>query len=121
MRCLCRFVLLVPILSCSVRAADKPAVQVLFDFEEAADLKAWTNLALPDAKEKEPPAQIELSTDHATSGTGSLKITFAGGSWPTITTTHVLDDWLPYHTFQADVTVSRACLVGFTALQEKSQ
>jgi hypothetical protein len=32
-----------------------------------------------------------------------------------------LDDWLPYQTFEADVTVSRSCLVGFTAFQEKSQ
>jgi hypothetical protein len=105
----------------SVMAADKPAVKVLFDFEEGTDLKAWTNLALPEAKEKEPPAKIELSTDHATSGNRSLKLTFAGGRWPTITTTQVLDDWLAYHTFEADVTVSRSCLVGFTALQEKSQ
>jgi hypothetical protein len=110
-----------PLLTGSVMAADKPAAKVLFDFEEAADLQAWTNLALPDAKEKEPPAQIEQSADHATSGKRSLKITFAGGHWPTITTTQVLDDWLPYQTFQADVTVSRPCLVGFTALQEKSQ
>jgi hypothetical protein len=100
---------------------DTPAVKVLFDFEEAADLKAWSNLALEGAKEKEPPAKIELSTDHATSGKRSLKITFAGGRWPTITTTQVLDDWLPYQTFHADVTVSRPCLVGFTALQEKSR
>ena len=121
MRCLCSFVLLVPVLTGSVMAADQPAVKVLFDFEEAPDLKAWTNLALPDAKEKEPPAKIELSTDHATSGKRSLKITFAGGSWPTITTTQVLDDWLPYNSFEADVMVSRPCLVGFTALQEKSQ
>jgi hypothetical protein len=121
MRCLFCFVILVPVLTCSVLAADQPAVKVLFDFEEAADLTAWSNLALPDAKEKEPPAKIELSTEHATSGKRSLKITFAGGRWPTITTTQVLDDWLPYHTFEADVTVSRACLVGFTALQEKSQ
>jgi hypothetical protein len=94
---------------------------MLFDFEEAADLKAWANLELPETKEKEPPAKIELSTDHTTSGKRSLKITFAGGRWPTITTTRVLDDWLPYHTFQADVTVSRPCVVGFTALQEKSK
>jgi hypothetical protein len=115
------FVSLVLVLPGSVMAAEKPAGQVLLDFEKAADLKAWTDLALPDAKEKEPPAKLELSTDHATSGKRSLKITFAGGNWPTITTTQVLDNWLPYHTFQADVTASRPCLVGFTALQEKSQ
>jgi hypothetical protein len=121
MRCLCSFAILVPVLAGSVVAADKPAVKVLFDFEEATDLKAWSNLVLPRAKEKEPPAKIELSPEHATSGKRSLKLTFAGGSWPTITTTQVPDDWLPYQMFEADITVSRPCLVGFTALQEKSQ
>src|SRR5262249_22145425 len=37
------------------------------------------------------------------------------------TTSQVSDDWLPYQTFEADVTVSRSCLVGFTAFQEKSK
>ena len=102
--------------------ADKPAgaaVQ-LFDFEEADAAKAWSNLELPDAKLKEPPATIELSNDNATSGRQSLRITFAGGHWPSITTTSVPGDWMPYWTFKADVTVSRPCVVGFTALQEKS-
>src|SRR5271165_6692619 len=101
----------------------KPAAPevVLFDFENDADLKAWSNLELPDAKFKEPPAKIEVSTDNATSGKHSLKITFAGGRWPTITTTQVPDDWTPYQTFKADVTVGRTCVVGFTALQEKSK
>jgi hypothetical protein len=98
-----------------------PAEKVLFDFENEADLKAWSNLALPDAREKEPPVRLERVAEHATSGKHSLKLTFAGGHWPTITTTQVLDDWLPYQTFKADVTVSRPCVVGFTALQEKSQ
>ena len=30
-----------------------------FDFEEPADLQAWSNLALPDAKDKEPPIKLE--------------------------------------------------------------
>jgi hypothetical protein len=121
MRCLFAFVILALFLPASVTAADQPAVKVLFDFEGATDLKVWSNLELPDAKAKEPPAKFELSSDHATSGKRSLKITFAGGSWPTITTTQVLDDWLPYNSFEADVMVSRPCLVGFTVLQEKSQ
>ena len=114
-------VLLVLVPPCLIVAADVPAVKVLFDFEDTKDLKVWANLELPGAKDKEPPATIELSSDHATSGKQSLKVTFAGGSWPTLTTTHILDDWLPYQTFHADVTVSRPCLVGFTALQEKSK
>lgn len=98
-----------------------PKEALLYDFEDAADLKTWSNLELPDAKQKEPPAKFELSTENATRGKQSLKITFAGGRWPTITTTQVLENWMPYETFQADVTASRQCLVGFTALQEKSQ
>src|SRR5260370_21990040 len=95
--------------------------KLLFDFEDPADLKAWSNLELPDAKDKEPPIQMALAADHATSGKQSLKLTFAGGRWPTISTTHVQGDLLPYKSFQADVAVSRPCLIGFTILQEKSQ
>lgn len=98
-----------------------PKEIVLFDFEKPDDLKAWSSLELPDVKQKEPPAKIELSTENATRGQHSLKITFAGGRWPTITTTAVLADWMPYWTFRADVTASRHCLVGFTVMQEKSQ
>jgi hypothetical protein len=105
----------------TAESGGKAASALLFDFENSADLRAWSNLELPEAKAKEPPAQIALSTDHATSGKHSLKLTFAGGNWPTVTTTEVLSDWLPYQTFEADVTVARHCVVGFTALQEKSQ
>jgi hypothetical protein len=97
------------------------AEKMLYDFESPDDLAVWSNLVLPGAKEKEPPVKIERSTEHATSGKHSLKLTFAGGNWPTITTTAVLDDWTPYQTFRADVTVDRPCVVGFTAMQEKSQ
>jgi hypothetical protein len=58
--------------------------KVLYDFEDADDLKAWENLVLPGAKDKEPPIKIELSTEYATSGKHSLKLTFDGGNWPTI-------------------------------------
>jgi hypothetical protein len=96
-------------------------VTVLFDFENAADLKAWSNLVMPGARSQEPAVKIELSPEHATSGRHSLKLTFAGGRWPTISTTQVTQDWLAYPTFEADVFASRACLVGFTVFQEKSQ
>src|SRR5205814_9808615 len=33
----------------------------------------------------------------------------------------VPDNWTPYQTLKADVTVSRPCVVGFTAHQEKSK
>ncbi len=46
-------------------AADAPAEAVLYDFEQAADLKGWANLELPKAAE--PAVKIELAADHATS------------------------------------------------------
>jgi hypothetical protein len=104
-------------------AADPPAPppdKALFDFENAADVEAWSNLVLPDARSKEPAVKIERSSDHATNGQHALKLTFAGGNWPTVTTTAVPADWSPYQTLHADVTVDRPCVVGFTALQEKS-
>jgi hypothetical protein len=98
-----------------------PTEVVLFDFEDEADLKAWSNLEVEGAKEKEPPIKLERVAEHATSGKHSLKLTFGGGHWPTITTTKVLDDWQQYQTFLADVTASRPCVVGFTVLQEQSK
>ena len=71
-------------------------MKTLFDFEDAAELKLWSNLELPDAKPKEPAAKFELSAEHVTSGKHSLKITFAGGRWPTLTTTQIPADWLSY-------------------------
>src|SRR5262249_30473715 len=95
--------------------------RLLFDFEGAADLKAWSDLGPPDAAAKEPAAVLERSTDGASSGKHSLKVTFAGGAWPTLTTTSVPADWDAWHTPKADVTVGRPCVVGFTVLQEHSR
>jgi hypothetical protein len=99
----------------------QPEDRPLFDFEEAADLEAWTNLELPEARLKEPVAGIERSADGASSGKHSLKITFGGGTWPTLTTTRVPADWNAWHTLKADVTVGRPCVAGFTVLQERSK
>ena len=92
--------------------------KTIFDFEDQAELKAWAILELP--KSKEPPARIELAPEGATSGKHALKITFSGGTWPTITTKQIPEDWLVYQSFKADVTVARPCVIGFTAMQEKS-
>src|SRR5258708_21535737 len=100
-------------------AAIEPAEQVLYDCELPGDLKGWSNLELPEAKE--PAVKIELSTEHTSSGKQSMKLTFAGGQWPTVTTEEVTQDWLRFDTFKADVTVSRRCVVGFTMIQEKSE
>src|SRR5262249_11387806 len=58
---------------------------------------------------------------HATNGKRSLKLTFAGGAWPTVATKQVPKDWAAYHTFSVDVTADRECVVGFTVMQAKSQ
>ncbi len=104
-------------LSQPLRAAED---LVLFDFEGPADAQRWTSLELPDTKLKEPPVKLERSKEHATSGAHSLKLTFAGGTWPAVITRDVPPDWMPWQTFKADVTVSRACVVGFCVMQEGS-
>jgi hypothetical protein len=79
----------------------------LFD----GDIKKWTNVELPKAKE--PPVKISANNER-------LTLKFAGGRWPTVVTTNVPEDWSPYHSLKATLTVSRPCLVGFAAFQEKS-
>jgi hypothetical protein len=100
--------------------ADEPAEKVVYDFEDPAGITTWSGSA-PPGGDKEPPVKVEQSRDHATAGTHSLKLTFAGGRWPTVGTDDVSQDLLAYKTFKADVTVSRSCVVGFTLLQEKSR
>jgi hypothetical protein len=104
----------------SVRAADPPGEKVMYDFEDVAGIRMWSNLVLPAAGDREPPVKIEQSADHATAA-HSLKLTFARGRWPTVATEDVSQDWLAYKTFKADVIVGRSCAVGFTLLQEKSR
>ncbi len=93
--------------------------RMMFDFENEAELTAWFPLQLPK-RQQEPPVAFAPSGQNATSGKRSLKITFAGGEWPTLATTNIPQDWAGYETFKADVTVDRPCLVGFLAMQEKS-
>src|SRR5262249_27153275 len=97
-----------------------PADLILFDFEKEDDLKAWTNLEAAGAEGKER-ARFERSTDMVTSGQHSLKTTFTGGPWPTLTTTSVPAHWNDWRTLRADVAVSRPCVIGFTVLQERSK
>ena len=99
--------------------------KVLFDFEDDAAVKDWTLLAIEGSKlpgAKEPAPKMELSTEGATSGKRALKITFDGGTWPTVTTPAVplAENWVDqkFAVFKADVTVSRPCLVGIRVLME---
>ncbi len=90
--------------------------KVLFDFENDADLAAWSqflpeNPKIPGAKA--PPVKLELSGENVTSGKKCLKVTFAGGKFPAIATRSPLEDWTAYKSFRADVTASRTCLAAF--------
>src|SRR6185436_12407222 len=85
--------------------------RVLFTFDKAEEAAAWANLELA----KEPAAKVELTPAK------SLKVTFAGGRWPSIATSAVPEDWSPWKTLTAEVTVERPCLIGFQAIQERSK
>src|SRR5688572_3432298 len=80
----------------------------LFDFEK--DVAGWA--ALPGGKE--PPAVVERA------GSG-LKVTFAGGTWPTVASARVPADWTAFKTLTAEVEAPRPCLIGLTVFQEKSR
>lgn len=107
---------------CAQDAGDR----ILFDFEKPEDAEPWSNMQIPDPASadprtrKEPPAPWALSTQHATSGSHSLKITFDGGRWPTITTALPPEDGMSYPRLTADLTVTRSCRVGLRVLQQKS-
>jgi hypothetical protein len=102
-----------------------PVETTLFDFETDTDLAAWSQFESEDAKvwgAKEPKVLMELSPEGATSGKRALKLTYAGGRLPTVTTAKVpVDDWLHYPTIKADITVSRDCAVLLRVLREKSE
>ena len=96
--------------------------RLLFDFEEEADPARWTMRTLPEVAAPEPAAAVTLSREHVTSGKRSLKITYAGGRWPALATANlpIPGSWKEYQSLKADITVNRACVVAFRALQEKS-
>lgn len=99
------------ILLLAVPAARDEGDRVLFDFEKPEEASAWAALASP----KDPRAAVAIAPGKA------LQITYAGGRWPAVGTSAVPEDWTPWKTFAADVTVTRACLVGFQAVQESSK
>jgi hypothetical protein len=98
------------------------AETMLFDFEDADDAGRWTPLKLPEVKQDQPEPGAELSSDHATSGKHSLKITFRGGLWPAVSCDQIAaaGDWKEFQTLRADVTVDRPCIIGFRVMQARS-
>jgi hypothetical protein len=116
------FRFLAPAIFCAVRLCHPAAAEkLLFDFQGAADLKAWSQF-LPDSPQvpgaKEPPVKIELSGENAAAGKRCLKLAYSGGKYPTVATHSPLDDWTAYQCFKADVTASRTCLVAFRVVRE---
>lgn len=129
-------------------AADDKA---LFDFEDEAEVKAWTNVdvyALREAEAKaaydeaakkaadpaqvapfkapvqpakEPAVKLEWTTEGASSGKRAMKLTFAGGRMPTIATKPALDDWRTYRALHATVTAPRTCMVVFRVMTESGK
>jgi hypothetical protein len=77
--------------------------------DRALDPAAWAALEAA----KEPKAKVERLPD-------GIRISFAGGRWPTVATSAVPEDWSPWKSLAAEVRVDRDCLVGFQAVQEKS-
>ena len=100
-----------------------PAVRPLFDFENDAAVKDWA--PLQETERQEPPPRIELGTEHATSGSRSLGITFAGGHLPAVTTSRVpVDgpgDWQGDTSLTMDLVLSEPAVVGVRVLQEKGR
>jgi hypothetical protein len=94
----------------SLAATGDDADRVLFTFDKAEEAAAWKNLDLA----KEPTASVERTSAN------TLRITFSGGRWPSVATTAIPEDWSPWKSLSAEVTVERHCLVGFQAVQERS-
>jgi len=120
--------------------------RVLFDFAEPGCEKAWSNIdiyalrqaeakaeaearakagqpaaRLPAALPAEPPVKIERSEHGTGSGRYALKLTFAGGRFPTVSAKSPLEDWRPYKSFRAEATASRTCLLVFRAMARTSR
>jgi hypothetical protein len=124
--------------------------KILFDFDNESDVKSFANIdvyALREAEAKaaieavakvatnpataptykppasmpsEPAVKIEQSAAGAT-GKRGLKLTYAGGRMPTISAKSPLDNWRPFKSFRADVTVDRTCMVVFRAMAQTSK
>src|SRR5262249_11127888 len=96
----------------SQAAEDKD--QVLFQFDDEANLNDWTPVKLPEVEKEQPAPRIEIvpapkARDDAGPAGKCLKITFDGGDWPAIGTTKILvsGSWTQFQTLKAELTVDR--------------
>lgn len=121
------------------------AEKLLFGFEDEGSVTAWSNInvyALREAEAQaaaaaspatapaykppasvppEPPVKIEWTASNVASGRHALRLSFAGGRFPTISAAGPLDDWRPYKPFHADVAAGRTCMVIFRAMAKTSK
>ena len=77
--------------------------QVLFSFMDEAKVKVWTPVKLPEVEKEQPAFKVEIvPAPKAKDDTGPagkcLKITFDGGDWPTVGTTKISLECLPWST-----------------------
>lgn len=101
--------------------------QVLFNFKGEAAAKDWAPVNLPEVAKEQPAAKIEIVPSPKTKVNGDqadkcLKITFAGGDWPTIGTTKIPieGNWKSFQTLKAELTVDRPSVAYFRIYQGKS-
>jgi hypothetical protein len=108
----------------------------LFNFEAETSLRDWEAIQLPDVLrqsgrrklEDQPAPNIKIvplpkKPKQAEGPAGKcLEITFAGGDWPTVTTTKIPvgDKWLPFQALKADLIVDRPCTAYFCIRGSKS-
>jgi len=97
--------------------------KVLFRFEEPASVQSWAPIKLPEMEKEQPAPRIEIvpvppGPSKPSSG-NCLKITFAGGDWPTIGTTKipVKGSWMQFQTLKADLTLDRPGVAYFRICQ----
>ncbi len=86
------------VLGCAVAAWAAGEATVLFDFENADDVKAWG--VEDDLKGK---VTLSASEEHATSGKKSLKMALKPHEWPGMFTTKLPKDWSGYKELAIDV------------------
>jgi hypothetical protein len=104
---------------CCLVFAGKPVSaeeKVLFDFKDDRSLKGWAQYLPEKARvpgHKEPPVKIELARNPEAPERSSLKLTYAGGRFPTVATRSPVEDWTGWRTFKAEVSAPRRCVAAF--------
>src|SRR6185437_13329214 len=107
--------------------AAEPADVSLFDFARSPTTDGWAPVKLAELKADQPAAKVEISRDtsavgKSNVGQSAMKITFAGGQWPTIGTSiiPVKGTWKEFHTVKATLIVEHSA-VAFIGIGQGAQ